>query len=359
MVGILHNVAGFLRHHLRYAVREHRQRHKNKSERVRAHRILSTIEAQIGGLSSSVRREIRDYCLDTLGGLQFAPWLEVYSAMQGEFRPGWIPNNYWGTVMKPRLKGPYGDLSGLNSLNRLITQSEAFPSQVSHVNGLFLDGSLGIIEPERVRDHLFQTNEKTVFKTDNSSSGSGIYMFTEQSFDVAAIRGLGNGSFQPYITQHSDISVFGKSAVAPIRITTAVDSEGVASVRAAYIRFGRASEKWTRSESQIRVSIDLGAGILREFGWNYQWLRSRTHPDTGAIFEGFVVPNFLQAKSLVLELQKKVPFVRSIGWDIAIDESGSPIVMEWNGKHNDIKFSEAVDGPCFSDLLYEVAGHPQ
>jgi hypothetical protein len=27
--------------------------------------------------------------------------------------------------------------------------------------------------------------------------------------------------------------------------------------------------------------------------------------------------------------------------------------MEWNGWHNDIKFSEAADGPCFADLGWQ------
>jgi hypothetical protein len=27
--------------------------------------------------------------------------------------------------------------------------------------------------------------------------------------------------------------------------------------------------------------------------------------------------------------------------------------MEWNGTYNDIKFSEATQGPCFADLGWE------
>jgi hypothetical protein len=27
--------------------------------------------------------------------------------------------------------------------------------------------------------------------------------------------------------------------------------------------------------------------------------------------------------------------------------------MEWNALHNDIKFSEATQGPCFTDLRWE------
>jgi hypothetical protein len=27
--------------------------------------------------------------------------------------------------------------------------------------------------------------------------------------------------------------------------------------------------------------------------------------------------------------------------------------MEWNAEHNDIKFSEATQGPCFADLRWD------
>jgi hypothetical protein len=48
-----------------------------------------------------------------------------------------------------------------------------------------------------------------------------------------------------------------------------------------------------------------------------------------------------------------VPFTSIIGWDVAVDENHNVKVMEWNGDHNDIKFSEATQGPCFSDLGWE------
>ena len=54
-----------------------------------------------------------------------------------------------------------------------------------------------------------------------------------------------------------------------------------------------------------------------------------------------------------MELHRSIPFVRSIGWDLIIDINDTVKVMEWNGYHNDIKFSEATQGPCFSDLGWE------
>jgi hypothetical protein len=54
-----------------------------------------------------------------------------------------------------------------------------------------------------------------------------------------------------------------------------------------------------------------------------------------------------------LSLHEKLPFARTIGWDVVVDQHENVAVMEWNGWHNDIKFSEAADGPCFADLGWQ------
>ena len=48
-----------------------------------------------------------------------------------------------------------------------------------------------------------------------------------------------------------------------------------------------------------------------------------------------------------------VPFAICIGWDMIIDTNNEIQIMEWNGSHNDIKFSEATQGPCFSNLGWD------
>lgn len=47
--------------------------------------------------------------------------------------------------------------------------------------------------------------------------------------------------------------------------------------------------------------------------------------------------------------------MRCIGWDVTLDDQENVRIMdmEWNAGHNDIKFSEATQGPCFSDLHRE------
>jgi hypothetical protein len=48
-----------------------------------------------------------------------------------------------------------------------------------------------------------------------------------------------------------------------------------------------------------------------------------------------------------------VPYARCVGWDLTVDSDEQVMVMEWNAEHNDVKFSEATQGPCFADLDWQ------
>jgi hypothetical protein len=71
------------------------------------------------------------------------------------------------------------------------------------------------------------------------------------------------------------------------------------------------------------------------------------------LYAGKKIPNFQNCVSTVLELHQQLPYVRCIGWDLIVDEQEQINLMEWNGLDNDIKVSEATQGPCFSDMGWE------
>jgi hypothetical protein len=162
-----------------------------------------------------------------------------------------------------------------------------------------------------------------------------------------------NGTFQQYIEQHQMFNQFTKSSVATLRITTAVDNNGICAVRASYLRLGRANDTHVKSSTNIRVPIDPNSGKLAENGYMPTWRTTDRHPDSKRKFAGNQIPAFAKCVSTALDLHKRMPFVRCIGWDMSIDRNADVKVMEWNGGHNDIKFSEATQGPCFADLKWE------
>ena len=104
-----------------------------------AKRILKRIEGAKGLLPQRVVKQCNDYAQEVLGYHHFAAWLYVYCAIVGRFKEGWIPDNYYGSVVVPKLKGDYGTVVGLKSLHSAIFSSKSFPDILSYSNGVFFD----------------------------------------------------------------------------------------------------------------------------------------------------------------------------------------------------------------------------
>lgn len=331
----------------------------HREHRAQATAIHRTLERALGPTNRADIERADAYAREALGHACYAPWLYVYTAIAGRFKEGWIPDNYYGRVVVPKLKGGYGKAASLKALQRTIFDSTSFPDVAYFANGLFVKPDDTPIPPDEVALHLFAEHDALVFKIDNSRQGKGIFFLDRKTFDVEAIKRLGNGVFQKKIVQHEALGCFAPRSVATLRVTTAVNDEGVASVRACYLRLGREADTHVQSSSHVRIPVDCATGELSEEGYLTNWTVVRDHPDSKVRFAGVTVPAFGECLATVLALQRKILSNRCVGWDLAIADDGSVEVMECNAEHNDVKFSEATQGPCFADLRWERLVQPE
>jgi hypothetical protein len=305
------------------------------------------------GIGPDLRRHCDDYAQDVLGWRGYAPWLYVYAAVSGTFKPGWIPDNYYGHIVVPRIKGWYGNLSNRKALTSLLFATDAFPDLAYRVNGMTYGRAGELIDDRVLRNVLFSDREAVVYKAEGSSQGRSVLVLRASDFDERTLTRLGDGVFQAYVRQHPSFDAFASSSVATIRLTTAIGSSGVPTLRACYVRFPRHADTHVRSASAVRVAVDRGSGCLDDGGYLPSWRQVDRHPDSGEPFSGATVPQFDACVATVVALHRRVPFVRAIGWDAIVDDENRVRIFEWNGEHNDVKFSEATQGPCFADLGWE------
>ncbi len=318
-----------------------------------AKRILNKIEGVKGSLPQLVMKKCNDYAKDVLGHRQFVAWLYVYSAIAGCFKEGWIPVNYWRSVVVPKLKGDYGKIANLRALHSTIFSHDSFPDILSYANGVFFDTEYRVVHRDSVKDKLFADQDRVVFKLDNSLKGTGIFYFDRKSFALSKIDKLGNGIFQQFVKQHGVFQEFAKESVATLRMTTVSEDDGTTSLRACYLRLGTGADTHVQSKSQIRIPIDIRNGAFHSVGFTPDWLEVECHPTSKVKFQGKIVPAYDNCVKLVTHLQKRVPYTRCIGWDVTVDDKQNVRIMEWNATINAIGLSEATQGPCFSDLHWE------
>lgn len=315
-----------------------------------ASRALKYVESEKGPLAPKLKEKCNDYASSVLKDVRYAPWLYVYSAVSGKFCEGWLPSNYWGYVVVPRIQGVHGRISELKSMNHVFFESGLFPDLVSYVNGTLVTAESEVISAGNVKDVLFYSSSKVVFKPDNSWRGRGIRIYEKESFDPILMKDMGSGVFQRFIDQDEGLASFFPSAVSTLRLTTAINKRGAAELRGAHLRFGTGSDTYVGHSTQIRVPMCMSTGLLSDFGYTTQWVEAFHHPYSKKKFSGFNYPEFNKAIEVVTRLHEKVPFIKCVGWDVCVDKAGDVNIIEWNGRQNDIQFPEATQGPCFVGL---------
>lgn len=318
-----------------------------------AHERVAALAASGRNLSAADARRCEGYAVDVLGDACFSPWLKVYCAFRGSFVTGWIPENFYGARVVPRIQGPHGRISLMKSLVPALFGGAAFPDVGARIHGRLLDRAYQPLSIDAARDLYFADSAQIMFKPDGTGRGNGIVAFDREHFTAVNVARVGDGVFQRRIVQHQELARFAPDAVATLRLTTVIEPSGEPSMRGSYIGFALGGETHIRYGSAVSVEVDPATGILGQEAVLSDWSVCRAHPTSGEPFGGTHIPAFAECVDIVLSLHRRVAFVGCIGWDVAVDSAGKPQVLEWNGFHNGIKLCEAAQGPCFTGLGWE------
>jgi len=106
------------------------------------------------------------------------------------------------------------------------------------------------------------------------------------------------------------------------------------------------TDNW--SGGGISVPVDpetgrLGLGRMHPLRGKRAEQRFERHPDSGAQLTGAVVPGWDRIVAAVLQAAGSVPFNRMGGWDVLVDSTGTPIILEANG-NSDVNLLQVHKG---------------
>jgi hypothetical protein len=328
---------------------------KLKRSNSRALKALEIIEGYKGKINPKFRKLSDEYAKEVLGNKAYAPWLYVYSAMQNDFKEGWIPDNFYAKEVVPKLNGDYGKTVDRNFITPFLFSKVETLDIGYFINGKFFTPESKIIDSKNIQDHLFKKQDKIVYKLENSKRGKGVFIIDRNNFDASThlFKTYSNGVFQKFIQQHPFFSEFTDSSVATLRVTTVSDKLGNISAKAAYIRFGRDKDTHIIYKTVIAVPVDIKTGELHSKGYINDWVEIDTHPDSHISFQQKTIPNFNKCIDKAIQLHSVIPFMGCLGWDLTVDNLEEVQLIEVNAINNGIKLSESNSGPCFTDLNWE------
>ena len=162
-----------------------------------------------------------------------------------------------------------------------------------------------------------------------------IYIDGKQSNIYAVIKMLLSADYlvQERVVQHAQISKLCSSTLNTIRLQTVMNSKGDIIPFGAIIRIARDGavvDNWAKGGIAVGINMEDGTlmshGIIKPaFGTSIY-----EHPNSHIKFEGYQIPFYKEAERLAIKLHKNLYRCHSVGWDIAITESG-PVFIEGNG----------------------------
>lgn len=282
--------------------------------------------SQMGLTKSFATQPIRD----VLAGFDPVE-ADLYRQLYGS-TDGLISNFYRETdLFSPN--GYFGCVTTIKSVFASVLEAERIPTP--EVFAAFQDGEITWREngQQSAQDHLKQTG-RLVLKPNIGSQGDSVRLL--DSLEAFKTYSGGNAILTAYVQQDDYAQQIFPGALNTIRAVSVRNDQNEMVLIAAAHRFGTSkSIPVDNTHAGGLVSnIDLATGTIGQSmgaAKGNKLCHHSVHPDTRAPIEGVIVPNWQQIADLVQRLGRAMPYLKFVGWDIAMTKDG-PVVIEGNSQ---------------------------
>lgn len=160
---------------------------------------------------------------------------------------------------------------------------------------------------------------------------------------------------QERVQQHDVLQKINPNCTNTLRVITLINNAGEVEVMINQLKFGRGKSMVDNASKGAATSYVFDDGtISRVAVISRESLEMHEcHPDTGAQAAGLKLPYYKEAIELAKEAQRRIPQLRSVGWDIAITNDG-PMIIEgntWYGWHPQPRGRKGMICPGLREIL--------
>lgn len=246
-------------------------------------------------------------------------------------------------------------LSEYNFSYLVVTADKYLANNYLNYLGIPCAENLGLINNESVvwregkveslESLLVGRNGAVFVKHISSSCGKGIFkidyskqmMFSEDGLlpvnQLLQIFKKGTWVVQKEVKQHHDLDLINPNVVNCLRINTVLNNFKP-EYSTSFIKLATGKtvvDNWDKGS--LLVGIDYTTGSMLSKGYykidGLDVCYFKTHPDTGMVLKGTVIPYFKEAVDLCLKAHQYYYGTFTIGWDVAITPDG-PVIIEVN-----------------------------
>lgn len=270
----------------------------------------------------------------------------------------WITKNYYQSlgIKMPETYGLLHKSHGISvcgeklqsakDLDELVLKNNLNEIVIKHIGGGEGD-YVGIIDKIDKNNNKFEyitvSNQKLSHKEINK-------------FLNKELGGLEGYLVEEKLTSHPSINEITGGGLSSIRVETLCNGKDVNKIQMAFLRLGipgRATDHSTRGG--LYVPINIESGILEkglDFSRSIHGHWVSRHAVTNKIFEGVVVPGWEEICEFALEISKKSPGLRFVGWDIVSTNDG-PRLLEGNVGSNTTILGQQLYGGYLENGVFD------
>ena len=310
-------------------------------------------------LSKEQVKEIQDFYKPLLGHSIPVDWHQYFYSRTGVFSKLYIPTSEYKDHLIGRLNVyplhlAYNDKNMTDITLPNTRQPKVF---LKNMGGYFYSEGRAITREEAI--DLCKNLGDVIIKPSLTGRGFGVKRVHLEggvvNHSVKSVSELFDEYGEDYlvqkvICQHERMAALNPDSINTIRIVSyRVDME----IKVVYtvIRIGRKGMN-VDNESAGGISARIMPdGRISKYAYGAPGVDKVEYTDSGVLLDGYEVPSYDKAVELVKKSHIQLPYFNLIGWDIAIEEDGEPIMIELNLNPD---LSQSANGPAFGEYTEEI-----
>lgn len=336
-----------------------------RSKRKACRRWDRTIEKGLKGLkdrkelTKEQKQEIEDFYVSMIGKKVPLSSHEYFYSRTGVYSKEYVPKGFYTVELLPKANMvKYRDAYADKNMVDVYLPNVKHPHTIlKRMNGYYYYEGNPVSEDEAIEKCL--NLQDCIIKPTLEYSGKGVCGLEVKdgttNIDELKVGDLfkkygKNFQIQKRLKQHERMNLLNPTSVNTIRILTYRSKMEILVVYSV-VRIGRKGQV-IDNQCAGGISTIVGEdGRLGKYAYGGYTENDVLKTDVGTVLEGFEIPSYNKAIETVKKLHFQLPFFDLIGWDVAIDEEGDPVVIEWNVNTG---LSQSAFGPGFGKYTERI-----
>lgn len=319
--------------------------------RFRAHRIRREVVKKNGNkvINRQIKKSIKEYARERFGKRAYWPYLALYTEIRGEFLKGWIPYDYYRYVLLPGMNPPcFTLISEQKTYDHRLFGDFAIRPLLVYISGMFLNADFELLELEKVKKIISDQNDMIVLKEERGTQGMQIRFIHSSEFKPEMLSEQVNYIIQPYIKQYKVLNDLNSKSINTFRVTTYLKMNGSVDIKFVILRFGVDEAKVDNISTGGQFIYFDDKGNPSDSAYDVRGaVPGDRHKNSCYRFSNVKIPMFYSILEKCKAAHLKYPYIRLIGWDVCITDSGEPKLIEWNAQNPGFWYLEDILGPIW------------